>query len=225
MSRRRGGHVPRTRALVALLPLALVGCTSSTETPSSPGTSLVTPSPSVPSLVSTPSGTTPSPSRDDASTGTRPFGPGCSRILGDDEADVERLSASDVVDALSQSPTLTRLGRAVEEAGLVQELEGEDGATLLAPDDEAFSRLGRADAARLLGDRSTLVRVVRTHVLPERLGPEELVGRHQALSGATVEVTGSGTDLTVDGDARVVCGNIRTSNATIYVIDRVLVPR
>ena len=57
-----------------------------------------------------------------------------------------------------------------------------------------------------------------------RLAPADLAGSHQTLSGSSITVTGSGEDYTVNGDAKVVCGNIQTANATVYVIDHVLMP-
>ena len=45
-------------------------------------------------------------------------------------------------------------------------------------------------------------------------------------------IAGSGTTFTISGDqtisgqpATVVCGDVRTANATVYVIDQVLKPR
>jgi uncharacterized surface protein with fasciclin (FAS1) repeats len=57
------------------------------------------------------------------------------------------------------------------------------------------------------------------------LSPAELAGSHPTLlGGQEIEVTGSGQDSTVNGEATVVCGNLQAANATIYLIDRVLVP-
>ena len=48
--------------------------------------------------------------------------------------------------------------------------------------------------------------------------------RHpQDVQGADVTVTGSGNDLKVN-DANVVCGGVKTTNATVYLIDTVLMP-
>ena len=66
--------------------------------------------------------------------------------------------------------------------------------------------------------------MLRYHVVSGRLSPEELPGDHRTLSGQTIEVTGSGEDFTVNGRARIVCGNLQTKNATIYLIDKVLEP-
>jgi uncharacterized surface protein with fasciclin (FAS1) repeats len=38
-----------------------------------------------------------------------------------------------------------------------------------------------------------------------------------------VTVTGSGNDIKID-DAGLVCGGINTANATVYMIDTVLMP-
>ena len=62
------------------------------------------------------------------------------------------------------------------------------------------------------------------HVVPGQLSPENLAGTHETLEGDTLEVTGSGEDFTVNGDAAVVCGNVQTANATVYLIDGVLLP-
>ena len=50
-----------------------------------------------------------------------------------------------------------------------------------------------------------------------------LAGDHKTLAGTTITVEGSGEDFTV-GEAKVVCGNVQTANATVYIIDGVLLP-
>jgi uncharacterized surface protein with fasciclin (FAS1) repeats len=61
-------------------------------------------------------------------------------------------------------------------------------------------------------------------VVPGQLTPDQLPGSHKTLQGTTLEVTGSGEDFTVNGNSSVVCGNIKTANATVYLIDQVLLP-
>jgi len=50
-----------------------------------------------------------------------------------------------------------------------------------------------------------------------------LAGTHKTLQGTTLTVKGSGEDFTVNG-AKVVCGNVQTANATVYLVDGVLSP-
>ena len=57
----------------------------------------------------------------------------------------------------------------------------------------------------------------------ERLA--ELAGTHKTVQGTEVTVTGSGEDFKIDGKASVICGNVQTANATVYIIDSVLMPK
>ena len=50
-----------------------------------------------------------------------------------------------------------------------------------------------------------------------------MVGTHKTVQGADVTVTGDPTALKVN-NASVVCGGVQTANATVYLIDSVLMP-
>ena len=78
------------------------------------------------------------------------------------------------------------------------------------------------DAA--MGDpKGLLTKVLTNHVIPGKLAPDKLAGEHKTLGGGTITVEGSGEDFTV-GNAKVICGNVQTANATVYIIDDVLLP-
>jgi len=67
--------------------------------------------------------------------------------------------------------------------------------------------------------------VLTGHVVAGRLTPADLAGEHQTLNkDAKITVTGSGEDFKVNGTASVICGNVQTANATVYIIDEVLMP-
>ena len=66
--------------------------------------------------------------------------------------------------------------------------------------------------------------MLKYHVVSGTLTPSNLAGTHKTLEGQNITVTGSGESFTVNGTAQVVCGNVKTANATVYVIDGVLVP-
>ena len=76
----------------------------------------------------------------------------------------------------------------------------------------------------MLADQKTLTTILTYHVIPSKLSPTELAGTHKTLEGGEVTVAGSGADFTVNGDSAVVCGNVQTSNATVYIVDTVLMP-
>ena len=79
----------------------------------------------------------------------------------------------------------------------------------------------------MLADKALLTKILTHHVVAGKLSPDQLAGEHKTLAGDTINVTGSGSSFKVDnagGAASVLCGNIPTANATVYVIDSVLMP-
>jgi uncharacterized surface protein with fasciclin (FAS1) repeats len=62
-------------------------------------------------------------------------------------------------------------------------------------------------------------------VVEGKLSPEQLAGTHKTLQGGTVKITGTGEDFKVNGRSSIVCGNVQTANATVYIIDNVLMPK
>jgi uncharacterized surface protein with fasciclin (FAS1) repeats len=61
-------------------------------------------------------------------------------------------------------------------------------------------------------------------VLTERVEPADLQGNYTALSGEDLKVSGEGDTIMVNGQSAVICGGVQTSNATVYLIDTVLMP-
>ena len=74
-----------------------------------------------------------------------------------------------------------------------------------------------------MGNSKTLTSVLTYHVLPGQITPDMIAGSHKTVEGASLKVTGSGDSLKVNG-ANVICGGVKTSNATVYLIDSVLMP-
>ena len=61
-------------------------------------------------------------------------------------------------------------------------------------------------------------------MIPEQIAPDAIVGTHTTVEGQDLEVTGSADALMVNGSAAVICGGVKTANATVYLIDTVLMP-
>ncbi|WP_344317836.1 fasciclin domain-containing protein, partial [Actinoplanes couchii] len=115
---------------------------------------------------------------------------------------------------------------AVKKAGLVDSLNSADGVTVFAPTNDAFGKIPKADLDKVLADKKTLTSILTYHVVPGKLTPADLAGTHKTLQGDEVTVTGSGEDFQVGADkASVVCGNVQTANANVYIIDSVLMPK
>lgn len=157
--------------------------------------------------------------------GSQPFGPGCQLIPADGAGSFNGMATAPVATAASSNPLLTTLVTAVGKAGLVDTLNSADALTVFAPTDDAFAKIPGDTLNSLLADKTMLTTVLTHHVVAGKLSPDQLAGTHQTLAGDTIKIVGSGKDFTVEGaNAKVLCGNIPTANATVYVIDTVLVP-
>lgn len=157
--------------------------------------------------------------------GAETFGAGCSSIPADGAGSFNGMATEPVATAASANPLLKTLVAAVGEAGLVDTLNSADGITVFAPTDDAFAKIPAKDMDAVMADKALLTKILTYHVVPGELSPDQLAGTHETLEGTEVTVEGSGEDFTVGADgAAVLCGNIPTDNATVYVIDSVLMP-
>lgn len=95
--------------------------------------------------------------------------------------------------------------------------------TVFAPTNAAFSKLPASTIDELKTNSSLLTSILTYHVVAGQTSPANVVGTRQTLQGASVTVTGQGNSLKV-GNAAVVCGGVSTANATVYMIDSVLMP-
>ena len=154
------------------------------------------------------------------------FGPACSAVPASGAGSFMGMAQDPVATAASNNPVLSSLVGAVKEAGLVDTLNSANGITVFAPTNDAFSALPQATLDAAMADPKGLLTTVLTyHVVEGKLSPEMLAGTHTTLQGDTIEITGSGEDFKVNGQSSVVCGNVQTANATVYIIDGVLMPR
>ncbi|MCT1710555.1 fasciclin domain-containing protein [Dietzia cinnamea] len=140
---------------------------------------------------------------------------------------VEGMAMEPVATAASNNPMLTTLTSAVSggvnpEVDLVDTLNNGE-YTVFAPIDDAFAQIDEATMQALQTDADLLTGILTYHVVEGQAAPDQVVGEHTTLNGAQLEVTGSGDELMVNG-AGVVCGGVQTENATVYLIDQVLIP-
>jgi len=157
-------------------------------------------------------------------------GPGCTayaEAVPDGDGSIEGMSADPVAVAASNNPLLTTLVAAVSgqlnpEVDLVDTLNGDE-FTVFAPVDEAFAAIDPATIEALKTDTATLSSILTYHVVPGQIEPAAIAGTHTTVQGADLEVTGSGDSWMVN-DANVICGGVQTANATVYLIDAVLMP-
>jgi len=200
-------------ALALALPLSLAACGSSDADPGA--------------ASSAPMATSAAPSASDAmtaDTASMPFGPGCAAVPADGAGSFSGMASDPVATAASNNPLLSTLVTAVGKAGLGETLNTAKDVTVFAPTNDAFAALDKATMDKAMSDpKGLLTTVLTNHVVEGRIAPDMLAGDHKTLAGTTITVEGSGEDFTV-GTAKVVCGNVQTANATVYIIDGVLLP-
>lgn len=156
--------------------------------------------------------------------GAQTFGPACSAIPTSGAGSFDGMVNDPVATAASNNPLLKTLVAAVTKAGLVDTLNGASGLTVFAPTNDAFAKIPAKQLKAVLANKKVLTEILTHHVIAGQLDPSQVVGTQTTLNKDKVTVAGSTDGMTVDG-AHVLCGNIPTANATVYVIDKVLLPK
>ncbi|HAN25127.1 MAG: fasciclin [Microbacterium sp.] len=194
--------------------LALTACSSSTTSSGS---------------MSTPSSTPMASATMDPSADL--VGPGCSAYASavpSGAGSIQGMSQDPVAVAASNNPLLTTLVAAVSgklnpNVNLVSTLNGSE-FTVFAPVDDAFKKIDSATIDTLKTNSDLLTKILTYHVVAGQIPPSQIVGTHTTVEGQTLTVSGSGSNLTVNGNSAVICGGVHTANATVYLIDTVLMP-
>lgn len=214
-----------TAVVSALTLTAACGSSDSTDSSASGGSSSSAPE-------STPAA--PESSSAAADPAADLVGPGCAdyaKAVPDGSGSVAGMAADPVAVAAGNNPLLKTLTAAVSgklnpKVDLVDTLNGGE-FTVFAPVDDAFAKLPKA-TVKTLGTpqgAKTLTTVLTYHVVPNQMTPDEIAGTSlKTVEGDSVKVTGSGDNLKVNG-ANVICGGVKTANATVYLIDSVMMPK
>lgn len=171
---------------------------------------------------------TPSPSDTTSaspSASEKPFGPGCSSLPSSGDGSAAEMAKERVATAVEHNPNLSTLADAIKKTGLAKTLDHLKGSTVFAPTNDAFDKLGTAKKNALLADRDQLKKVLTYHVVEhKKITKSELAhGSFTTLEGGKLTTTGSGDSYKVN-DKPITCGGITTKNATVYLVDGVLIP-
>ncbi len=174
-------------------------------------------------------GTSSSAPSDSGTSSAEPFGEGCAAVPADGEGSFTGMTDDPVATAASNNPVLSTLVQAVMQANLVDTLNSAQDVTVIAPANPAFEAVPPDALQAVLADNAQLTAILSHHVIEGRLAPDELAGTHTTLNGDEVTIEGSGEDFTVaqtvtGTPASVICGNVQTANATVYIVDQVLAP-
>jgi len=153
------------------------------------------------------------------------FGPACSSVPKTGAGSFTGMATAPVATAASANPVLSTLVAAVTKAGLVDTLNSAQGITVFAPANSAFAKIPAGTLDKVLANKAELTKILTYHVAAGRITPAQLASGQpiKTLEGGTVKPSMSGSTYTVNG-ATVICGDVQTANATVYIIDTVLMP-
>ncbi len=178
-----------------------------------------------PAASSTPKTSAPAAASSSAGTASAPFGPGCSAVPASGAGSFTGMSTAPVATAASANPALSTLVAAVKAAGLADTLNSASDITVFAPDNAAFAKIPAATLKAVLANKAELTKILTYHVTSGRLTPAQLATGTpvKTLEGSTVTPAKMGSTYEVN-KSQVVCGNVQTSNATVYIISTVMMP-
>ncbi|MER7848167.1 fasciclin domain-containing protein [Kitasatospora sp. NPDC096077] len=209
----RRHHPAVALAAAAALALTLGACSSNSGSSTASRTAAAAPSQAAAPATAS-----------DAPMSDQPFGTACAAVPKDGAGSFTGMAKDPVATAASNNPLLSTLVTAVKQAGLVDTLNSAQNITVFAPTNDAFDKIPKATLDAVLADKDKLTKLLTYHVVPQRLAPTDLTGAHKTLETGNLTVTGATPDFTVNNSAQVLCGNVRTANATVYIVDTVLMP-
>ncbi len=154
-------------------------------------------------------------------------GVACAAVPAEGEGSFNGMADDTAATAASNNPLLSTLVTAVVEADLVDTLNSDGPFTIFAPTNDAFAALPEADLAAVLADADLLNSVLTLHVIAgEKLSSADLVaaGSVTTVNGAELSFAADGDAVSVNGMATTICQDVPTANATVHIIDSVLLP-
>ena len=214
--------------------LAAAACTSSsTTTSAAANTHTAMPTHTgMPTHTAMPTHTTMAPTHSPVSgspaaapNGTGTIGASCAKLPSKGTGSVKGVASEPVATAVSHIPQLSNFSHAITAAGLTNALNSAKAITVFAPANSALAALGAGNVKTLMGNKADLIKVLQYHVVNSHVTPADLAAGKPLPTqlGLPVHPAKSGDKYKVN-NAEVACGNIATSNATLYIVNKVLIP-
>ena len=210
----RGFRAAGRPAIVVAFAMTVAACSTATSsTTSAPSSSAAAPG----------AASAASPSESMTETAAT-VGNDCGMIPATGMGSMHGMEMDPVVTAASHNPLITTLAAEITKAGLASTLDSASGITVFAPDNQAFKNLTAHDMAMMAG-QAELGRILKYHVVRGRITPEELASGMtlSTLEGSPLHTAKMGSTYEVN-NAAITCGNLHTANATVYIINAVLMP-
>ena len=141
-------------------------------------------------------------------------------------APVRAQGTKDIVEVAVAAGSFKTLVAAVQAANLVEVLKRPGPLTVLAPTDDAFAKIPKADLDALMKDKVKLAAVLQYHVLAGNVSSADLkmMKDFGTVQGKRIQISSAGATLKIN-NATIVKADISASNGVIHVIDTVLLPQ
>ena len=148
----------------------------------------------------------------------------CGMIPAAGMGSMHGMAMDPVVTAARHNPLITTLAAEVKKAGLTGTLNAAKNITVFAPGNAAFKKLTAHDMS-MLSSMAELAKILKYHVVSGRITPAELASGMtlKTLEGSQLKTSKMGSTYEVN-NAAITCGNLHTANATVYIINTVLMP-
>jgi uncharacterized surface protein with fasciclin (FAS1) repeats len=152
------------------------------------------------------------------------IGTDCGMIPSAGMGSLRGMASDPVVTGASHDPLITTFAAEVQKAGLTSTLNSAHAITVFAPDNQAFSKLSAHDMSMMSG-QAELAKILDYHVVQGQITPADFVRGMTltTLEGGQLKISKMGNEYEVN-NAAITCGNVQTANATVYIIDTVLIP-
>jgi uncharacterized surface protein with fasciclin (FAS1) repeats len=152
----------------------------------------------------------------------RPSQPGSMPANACAPQNLAAMQGKPVTAALAANPGLSGMLAGIDRAGL-RTLDDVPALTLFATSDRFLAVFPFQRVPVLWDNPGELAQTLKQAAVAERLEPDRLPGEHRTMGGTQAVITTDSGDLRVNG-TKVVCRQLATTNAAVYIVDE-LVPR
>jgi uncharacterized surface protein with fasciclin (FAS1) repeats len=155
---------------------------------------------------------------------TARFGSDCGMVPATGMGSFHGMSMEPAATAASHNPLLTSFAKDIKAAGLTADVNSMHAITVFAPANTAFAKLPASEMT-MMHSVAELAKILKYHVVSGHISAAQLANGKPltTLEGATLKPSKMGSVYEVN-NADIICGNIQTANATVYIINKVLTP-
>ncbi|GAA0916539.1 fasciclin domain-containing protein [Nonomuraea longicatena] len=130
------------------------------------------------------------------------------------------MAGQKVADAMAGVPELSSFVGLINSANYTDTFNNATDVTVFAPVNAAFAKSGPPPT-----DQNKVIALLGYHVVQGRKTPADLADATlPTTQTGSITTKASGDTIKINGTATVICANIQTANANLYLIDTVLTP-